>query len=512
MRIPADYGGQQMIPMKVPNLFLCLYLLILAAAFAGTPPEQASTGSGAGPGVAADTGTGSQTDEDPELKKLKAASALADERLKLYNKRKELAAAQVPTIPAGNAGALTLTGDPVEGVGMAYEVLGSLTAKMAGLVRCGDENTRIIVFSATEIAGIETYHAWQAQVQLLIQGLKDAIAKDKVVVKAGFAPSTIGPGIAAIGPGITALVNLISLFRQDVEIKVTDITPDEKALVALLAGKLRDRKPECKAKVYYPAALPVGLLKTTREIDKFLADIETQREEVAALNLKRIGEKPAAEKEAADKKNEAEEFDKTMKELAARRKALEDKKAQAAKEPDPKKKEEFRKANEAEEKQLAAEEAKYTKAEFIKLYNAAVSAQEYLDRLTQLLALFDTALRAVDAFRTSLLRMDEPSGLAQITKLQRAAALETLLSMGKKDAYAVQATIQKLAANTRTKKSFFLGARLAFSGGGVASFLQYRLQAGDDAAGEVVASGVFDGYTGYRGQGGKGKPAGSGNP
>lgn len=63
----------------------------------------------------------------------------------------------------------------------------------------------------------------------------------------------------------------------------------------------------------------------------------------------------------------------------------------------------------------------------------------------------------------------------------------------------MQLSVQKLAGTTKTSSRFFTGTRVSFSGGAVASFLEFRLYDGQGKPdGALVQSGSFNQYTGFR--------------
>lgn len=125
--------------------------------------------------------------------------------------------------------------------------------------------------------------------------------------------------------------------------------------------------------------------------------------------------------------------------------------------------------------------------------------QDHIANLTALTKTFNAAHALVDSVEASLLKVDDGSGLSQLVRLRRAAEFAKVL----KDAspgFGLQVSIQKLASNTRTRKNAFLGTRLDFAGGAVASYLAFELANGS-FSGLLKSSGQFTEYSIYRKQG-----------
>jgi hypothetical protein len=335
-----------------------------------------------------------------------------------------------------------------------------------------------------------------------------------------FAPAAI----ALAGPLIQSIIDLTKLFRIDREISSHDISPDERAFVGILAGKFAG-----KCQVIYPELMPVHLLKditfTTatipsglnqQSISKLLKE-DTEKWSVKTPSLSdwfqrvtfmtslvrlrmvtRTLESSGLAEEIADlqaalKKNKAlagtiEPLKKQIAELEAKLKTAK-----------PGEKEAIQKELDAKRADLAA--AQKAQSDIAGQESALARSESYKAQIDELLKLLAAALEAGAASRSALLK-DAGEGLTLLTRLIRSSRLEDVLKAACPTgtvcrASALHVSVQKLTGSTLKKTSAFRGTSYTYSGGAIASYLQFGLwEATAPANGAIVGSGTFTGYSG----------------
>jgi hypothetical protein len=134
-----------------------------------------------------------------------------------------------------------------EGEVLAYRELSNIACGIATMIiKAG--HTKLILYDQGVVDALPALEAFRAQAQLLRDQYRELPAPTSVRAKAV---------IAALGTATTLVkgfLDLLSLFRSDVQVSSSGFNPDEVALIAELADRLREGKPSVS--LIYPSVGP----------------------------------------------------------------------------------------------------------------------------------------------------------------------------------------------------------------------------------------------------------------
>jgi hypothetical protein len=471
---------------KIIWICLAAVLIISSASAQQGAPSGGTTGTGTSSGSNGQpTPTPSPTPTpNPAVAALQEQNALLEEKIKLLKQQQELAKFYTPSLPKGMEGSINLKGDqPIETVAAAYKALDQVATKIASNVNC-QTGEKLMIYSESQLNSLLALQAFEQQLKLLSERVKQAADVALPTEPTEFAPSSPGlvTGIALVGPAIQAVVDLISLFRTDVEITNKDIVLAENALVAAVVGKMRVARSSSDAKciLYYPAAYPPNLLLSASEISDKLTAIGADYSRIvtkllllqdAKAKANSEGEKQA--KAAADAKGKAEKLKAEIGEI--------EKKIKAETNPAKKKKLE-------EEKDKKQGELNKTESDAEKAQNLKQLWKDYENKVDFLAKDLQAAKAAMDTFREALLKQEGDSAQTLLTRLLRAEKLRTAIGQANST---LQLQVQKASGSVVTRKGLFRGTRVSYSGGAIASYLLYNQD------GSVLKSGTFPEYPGF---------------
>jgi hypothetical protein len=448
-----------------------------------------------------------QQDSDA-LKKLTEENAILEQQIQLFTKRQDLAKLLFPTIPGGLEGTFELKGDfAVEGTAAAYDSLKLIAQQWCCRLACtqgaierlatlrcvGDEDfdrcvrrekeainkeltgrtavalRPIVILREQDINGL-------LDLQIFKQKLQELKSRLEAVLAA--APPTLGVtvdvlavgSLAAIAPfiapAVEAALSLVSLFKKNVEITNKTVDVDESALVAAVADELRISSGA--QVVIYPAGFPPnlldqesGLLAQFSEIDKLMEGL------VQLIAQVTLGVSTAASK--------AERAGTEIKKLEAQISILEERIERLTKSG----------GSETEIRDLE-EEVKTLQVGKAEQELQKVASERESREKAELLKSLRRLSEVVDDFRNKKLAADNPFSSSLPVLLKSEKLLKRL--QDSREIHVMQLKLHHAGASTKSKTSFWGGAKVSVGGGAVASFILYELPAG-----EIVASGVYAG-------------------
>lgn len=142
---------------------------------------------------------------------------------------------------------------------LAHEAMSEAATKMATDIVGANVKT-VVIHDGAEVAALAHFKTVEAQLRLLSKGYEAAYGAgaggNGPQAAAAAVPFMFGPAVA--GAAVKSVIDLLSLFRTNVEIKSAVITFEDASVVALIAERLR--KKDCELKVFYPALIPLGSL------------------------------------------------------------------------------------------------------------------------------------------------------------------------------------------------------------------------------------------------------------
>ena len=112
----------------------------------------------------------------------------------------------------------------------------------------------VVIHNEADIAAVVRYQSAMGQIRLLQEGYDAAFGEATVepgpeAVTAAFVP-------ALAGAAVKSVIDLLALFRTNVDIKGAAVAFEDASVVAEVASQLRAKKPELK--ILYPALTPAG--------------------------------------------------------------------------------------------------------------------------------------------------------------------------------------------------------------------------------------------------------------
>jgi hypothetical protein len=490
------------------------------------------------------------TPANSQLQRLTDENAILDQQLKQATSTQSLAAASVPKFTGGQDGTTTISGEAsVESVQLAYEALGQAAKGMADDIQhCGPQD-RIMIFNAGEIGAFDSLNAFRLQTRMLNDLLKQTLTLDSNVLMPAPGPKLAFAPLALMmaGPMIQSLIDFTKLFRVNREITTKDLTPDDKAFLSILATRLA-AKAGGGCRVYHPELVPASVFQeltlppgnvpaSLDQINQLTAYLGALHDESGPASLSdwfgRIFDKTTivrirALARADEKTKVDQEIDKASpdvkkwRDLVASIPTLNaavaaltakvadlDKKLKPLQDARPVDKPAVTKA------QKALDAAKTDLDSKTKDRDAAVAAgkdntliaaddelrrkQRYTAELGELLKALNAALDSGNAFRADLLKGDG-AGANLLSRLTRSSRLENELKTGCPDgcySSILHISVQKLSAATLKKTGTFTGTKYTFSGGAIATYLQFGLwEHGAPLSGALSGQGTFTGYSG----------------
>ena len=483
------------------------------------------------------------TPANATLQRLTEENSLLEQQLKIANNTKAIADASVPKFTGGLDGTTTISGDAsAESVQLAYQALANAATQMAGdIANCGP-NDRIMVFNATEIAAFDTLHAFRLQSALLSDLMTNTLNMDSRTLEPPDANLSAAPlGLMLAGPIIQSFIDFTKLFRVNREITSKDLTPDDKAFLAILASKIR-AKPGGGCHIYHPEMVPAKLfepvtlpasglpqdldqltvlrdylatlssppntlgdwlrrvfdltavlrirfisrtdekMKVDQEIEKLAPEVKKWRDQVDSI--------PTLEASVAGLRDKQKKLETKLKELLAAHPV-----DVAAVRKTRKDIEDTKEALEAKNKDLVAAQAAKADKEKQAAADRLRLRQRYSAQLGELLKALNAAIEAGNSYRSDLFKGDA-AGSNFLSRLSRTARLESELKNCCSYSSILHVSVQKLSAAT-LKKTNVWGTQHTFSGGAIATYLQFGVWDGSNAvSGELIREGTFTGYTG----------------
>jgi hypothetical protein len=131
---------------------------------------------------------------------------------------------------------------------LAYKVMSGLVKKMAAAIQEAKPALEtIVIYNEQDLTTLAYYRTVRNELNLLNEGYRSALEKD-VTVELAVAPDSkavismaalplFAPVVA--GAAVKSVIDLLALFRTDIDIKGASVTFDDASLVAVVAKHLR---------------------------------------------------------------------------------------------------------------------------------------------------------------------------------------------------------------------------------------------------------------------------------
>ena len=240
-----------------------------------------------------------------------------------------------------------------------------------------------------------------------------------------------------VGGLLRSAAMFLSLFRVDVTLRYKDLSIDDLALVAAVAGHLSSLQQPVT--VYHPALFPPGLAAGGSVIRGRLQALAEFREDTSKLllDLKRFGEQLKAQIEALNS-------------------------------------------------DIIAGDANDPKVDTRPIQRSRAAKQFILDQLTDTCTRLESAGSSFDSFQSALLKDDETSRINALERVLRAEKLQEVAG----NAHWLLLKIAAAAGGYKTKRwLWWPTTKILYSGGVIVEFVLF------DPAGKIVTAGILPGYS-----------------
>lgn len=160
----------------------------------------------------------------------------------------------------------------IEAAILAYESLDSAAGNIAGVVQSKSGGSPVVVHSEKDATAAIGFRAFRTQVTNLTAAF-DGIAKPAASEASAQSLAVAIGGVTLVAK---AVIELLALFRTNVDVKGVAITPDETALIAEVGGRLAN----LGVKTYVPSIVPFPAVGTL--VQELLAGLLTADQKAAA--------------------------------------------------------------------------------------------------------------------------------------------------------------------------------------------------------------------------------------
>lgn len=228
---------------------------------------------------------------DPGAEALKAAKLQAD----LAEQRRKALTNSLPSTEAKALEGSTKVDDKAGGMEtttLAYASAEAVAAEVARRLKTMKAVERVVVHSEADASGLRQYGLFLAQAGLLKQGYA-SVQETAEGTKVG------AESLEPVTAQLKSLIDLVALFRSDVELKGRDATIDQDALVSALGKQLAGSS----IALYHPKLYP-GVPADVTQSPAFqtLSDLEESRRSAEKAVRKAADQKSLAEAVQAEVK------------------------------------------------------------------------------------------------------------------------------------------------------------------------------------------------------------------
>ncbi|HEX8141074.1 MAG TPA: hypothetical protein VF553_00655 [Pyrinomonadaceae bacterium] len=413
--------------------------------------------------------------QETELERLQAEQARAEARQAIAEAQKAEFEARFPKPTTTALEGRTTVDDNafLESEMVAYVSMAHAADEIAAKLKNLQPNnsfraiTNLAIYNEKDVRLLQSYSAARNRIAAMDRRYRELIlaATPPGVIQPQFAP--IVP-ISAATSVVGSFIDLLALFRTDVEIKGKAFNIGEAALVSEVFRALRAQYP-AGINLYYPAVFPPQLrMDNTSQI---LTDIQTLHNLKAKAD-EIITKAEKNDKKIAELKAEIETLKEAIKEYDKKLEALNDKVAELENQGRYKnakliKYYQDKILNLEKEKDKAQETIKTDTANLAQLKGTADTLKE---TITQLKALNAQLEKLVN----DLIKVDEASGVNALTAFLRAENINEALK--DENSYWLELTVLKAGGNNRIKRNLittvFTGSQVSHSGG---TIIEYNL-------------------------------------
>jgi tetratricopeptide (TPR) repeat protein len=196
-------------------------------------------------------------DQNEKLRKEKERADL--EKAKAQAERDALEARLPKTEAKALEGKITIDTDVViESQIMAHKSMLGIAEEISKEIKEAESNLkRVIIYNERDINVLAHYQAIKSQIEFLKKRYDQLLPKPEVEMKLGI-PALLAPEVGTTL--IKSVIDLISLFRTDTDIKGKPVTIEEVALVSEVTRKVKDQYRDIE--IVYPMVYLPGLLST----------------------------------------------------------------------------------------------------------------------------------------------------------------------------------------------------------------------------------------------------------
>jgi hypothetical protein len=181
---------------------------------------------------------------------------------------------------------------------LAHKAMSGAAEKMAADIAKLTLNT-VVIHNEADVAAVARYRSVMGQIELLRDGYDAADGGAAVGptpdAAAAAAPLIFGPALA--GAAVKSVIDLLALFRTNVDIKGSAVTFEDASVVAETAKRLRAKKPDLK--ILYPTLIPAGSVTT---LDVNASEMLTGLRALATTRQRALAEVASFEARTEDEK------------------------------------------------------------------------------------------------------------------------------------------------------------------------------------------------------------------
>jgi hypothetical protein len=231
-----------------------------------------------------------------ELARKKLDADIADQDKRLAETNKAIRAAATPaTTTTPLEGKITLDDKaPIQSEVLAQRALESIASAIAEkLDQLGD--AQFIVHRDADTAALVAIRVLRAQLAA-VKAAYDALIKDADILRVpdeSIDLESFVPEVAAATAAVKTVLDLVALFRSDVDIRNFEFTVDEAVLVSMVAARVG-----AGIRVYYPALYPPALTQaggqSAQELLTLFGDLRDARTTATAAVNRVQGDRKAA--------------------------------------------------------------------------------------------------------------------------------------------------------------------------------------------------------------------------
>lgn len=421
---------------------------------------------------------GAPAKPSPELQALMDQNAILAQQVTAVQNQAKLISTALPSDVKPLDGVTKTEGDhPVESQFLAYRAVQAIAQKIADDPSMPVANHTVVIYCESELNSLLSYQSFRQQLELLQTQMTQE--RDRAQTQLKTAQETIDDTARAfrdalpiVAPllatsAVKSAVDLLSLFRTDVDIRSKDIPIADQALIAPLAAALAAKR----VKVFHPSVLPPKFLDPASDLLKALEDLAGLRNDLQD-KIDDAAAKQALLKRQSDTLAQeiavASGLKKTAADLAVE--ASTDKQAALKKE-------------QAENAVVLQDMETFTGIQSKDADDRKVAKDSMAEKLDGLVTRLNAVNASYATLQAALVKGDDTSPLV---KLIRAEKLKAAMGTG---GFTLQIKMAASGGGVQVKRNL-LYSKVSYSGGAIATWMLFNPD------GSVKGGGIARDYTG----------------